>query len=103
MSQTERKEIKRVVLNKDNTPMDTKEREDEDEDTLVSLVTQGSSLEKTQNNILMLLHSMNTHLNAILESLIERAQTWTICNQQDYRASFSISRHARGETDAKIP
>ena len=42
-------------MDKDNTLMDIEEPEDEDEDTLTSLVAQVSNLEKTQNDILTLL------------------------------------------------
>ena len=53
--------------------MDKEDPKDEAEDTLVSLVTWVSNLEKTQNDILTLLCLMSNWLNAIPKSLIETA------------------------------
>ena len=41
-------EIERVILDKDDQPMDFEEVEEEDDEAMASLVTQISNLEKTQ-------------------------------------------------------
>ena len=63
----ELEEIERVVLDKEDTCMDIDNPEDED--TLASHATQVSNLEKTQNDILTLLHLMNDCLNASSDSI----------------------------------
>ena len=63
--------------------------EDEDEDTLASLVTQVSNLEKIQNDIFTLLYLVSNWLNAIPKSLIE-----TACRQVPFAVYKILEPHA---------
>lgn len=64
------KESNCVVLDKDDTLIDSEEAEDEDKE-MVSMDTRISNLEKNQADIMTLLRSLNEQLNPVLESPLE--------------------------------
>ena len=66
----ELEEINRIVLDKDDSMMDSEEAEGEEEDN-VSMETRISNLEKNQEDIMTLLRSLNERLNPVLESPLE--------------------------------
>ena len=95
-------EIERVVLDKHNSSMNLEEDMGEEKE-VPSLVTRISNLEKTQEDILTLLRSLNDHFNMVPESPLESARRHVHFETDESGETRTPQAVAPVETSAELP